>query len=550
MEKYKPSKKELQNIAREFNLRGWSRMRRDALELFIYEYLFPANRNMPEAEPSPPTNQNLLDAAVPDINAPVMAPGGPNPVPRRQNLPRGAIPRYRLEQPQRIDDWFEWAQNRPPPSPMPTDDWAQWLQVEPPPPPTAIQKWLRSMRDVTRATALKGFYQELAIPGIHGETPRQFFQRVRPQIAAFMRRNPTTKTKFMLSCEMSKSNYMTGSFQEFTPVFSSRNKKNLVGTDKFEIIDEMIEEVMVNFENYQRKGSNLQFEQVVELAMPFVKFQPLGGSSYLPLPAGIRNKKSIINMKNENDEECFKWCITRKMFPVDVHPERVTETLKKQSESLNWSGISFPTPLNEIDKFERNNPKIAICVFGVEGELIYPLKISKKIKTSANEYKNIDLLLISQEEEGKTKTHYCLIKFLQRTLRSQVTKHMSQAYFCRNCLNHFTNQDILLKHEKICFDFKEARIDVPEKGTDKSLMKFKNYNRKMEFPFVIYADFEARLKPFETVFPDPKESYTEKIQEHVLVSFCFHLVSPFMQKKPVIYRAENDERHRDFKQIR
>ena len=63
----------------------------------------------------------------------------------------------------------------------------------------------------------------------------------------------------------------------------------------------------------------------------------------------------------------------------------------------------------------------------------------------------------------------------------------------------------------------------------------------MEFPFVIFADFESRQEPISSVQPDPKESFTEKIQKHIPCSFAFHMVSPFTEKQPVLFRAKSDE---------
>ena len=93
------------------------------------------------------------------------------------------------------------------------------------------------------------------------------------------------------------------------------------------------------------------------------------GSSYIPLPEYLANKKGIINMKNE-DEECFKWCVTRALNPVVRDSERITKELIKQSEELNWSGIEFPVAAdaNVISKFERNN-NISINVFGYEKDV-------------------------------------------------------------------------------------------------------------------------------------------------------------------------------------
>ena len=67
-------------------------------------------------------------------------------------------------------------------------------------------------------------------------------------------------------------------------------------------------------------------------------------------------------MKNE-DDECFKWRITRALNPVKKNSERVTSLLREQSEALNWEGTEFPVKVckieggaNDIDRFEKMNP--------------------------------------------------------------------------------------------------------------------------------------------------------------------------------------------------
>ena len=40
-----------------------------------------------------------------------------------------------------------------------------------------------------------------------------------------------------------------------------------------------------------------------------VKYEQIGGFSYIPLPGFLAAKKAIINLKNEIDE-CLKWAIT------------------------------------------------------------------------------------------------------------------------------------------------------------------------------------------------------------------------------------------------
>ena len=72
----------------------------------------------------------------------------------------------------------------------------------------------------------------------------------------------------------------------------------------------MKETVLESLAKFQRQGSNWKFRSVLSLNFNTVKHEPLGGSSYIPLPGFLAAMKAIINPKNE-DEECFKWAITR-----------------------------------------------------------------------------------------------------------------------------------------------------------------------------------------------------------------------------------------------
>ena len=57
----------------------------------------------------------------------------------------------------------------------------------------------------------------------------------------------------------------------------------------------------------------------------------------------------------------------------------------------------------------------------------------------------------------------------------------------------FLQGKILLKHKEVCIEINgEQSIKMPEVG---SKIEFKNYNKQMQAPFVIYADFEAITEP-------------------------------------------------------
>jgi len=51
-------------------------------------------------------------------------------------------------------------------------------------------------------------------------------------------------------------------------------------------------------------------------------------------------------MKN-SDNQCYKWCVARKLNPITSHAERMTKYLREQAELLNFDGIEFPMELKD-----------------------------------------------------------------------------------------------------------------------------------------------------------------------------------------------------------
>ena len=219
-----------------------------------------------------------------------------------------------------------------------------------------------------------------------------------------------------------------------------------------------------------------------ELNIHTVKYEPLKGSSYIPLPKNLAHKKALINMKNM-DNKCFKWCVTRALNPVEKNAERITKILHRQAEKLNWEGLKFPMELSQISRFEKLN-KINVNVFGYEKNAVYPLRASK---AEYSQGVHVNLLLISEGE----KKHYCIIKNMSRLLSSQTSTYQHKKFYCSRCLNSFGRQDLLDKHLELCKNNEAVGIKMPEKGT---FVTFKNHHKKMDMPFVIYADFESLMK--------------------------------------------------------
>ena len=189
-------------------------------------------------------------------------------------------------------------------------------------------------------------------------------------------------------------------------------------------------------------------------------------------------------------------------------------------------------------------PLFLSMFFYLDGS-VHSLRISEVEREN-----NIDLLLIEED----VKEHYCLIKNLSRLLSKQVAEDEKPKVFCRRCLNHFPNNEKLEVHKEYCSRKECVKIEMPAIKTDKNgeearkpEINFKNWNRMMKVPFVIYADFEAFLVNMGSCEPDNRSSFTEKYQKHKPCGFCYKIVClediflPESLLKPVLYRAKSED---------
>ena len=98
-------------------------------------------------------------------------------------------------------------------------------------------------------------------------------------------------------------------------------------------------------------------ERVRQLGVCFVKYRPLGGSagSFVPTPPWIIKKKAVVNVQNSDDDYCFVWSVLAHLHPAQANPHRIHNYTSYASE-LNLDGLTFPLPVKDIPRFERQNP--------------------------------------------------------------------------------------------------------------------------------------------------------------------------------------------------
>ena len=222
---------------------------------------------------------------------------------------------------------------------------------------------------------------------------------------------PQTKVRLVLRARMERI-LPTVDAQSIIEVTNFQSKTEITpeSTNLDELWIEMVEQILENILVFQMNGPSCTFHSIVSLDIHSVRHKPLKGGSWVPTPKYLANKKALVNMKFRNvrtnalDNQCFKWCLARALNLVKNHPERITKQLEDQAETLNFDGTAFPVELKAIDKFEKQNPGIAVNVLGYEDEgkkkVIYPLRESEMEERKHE----VNLLLLEDK-------HYVLIKW-------------------------------------------------------------------------------------------------------------------------------------------
>ncbi len=183
-----------------------------------------------------------------------------------------------------------------------------------------------------------------------------------------------TKTYAVLKCVLVKHNLKTK--EKIFSDFNGHSKTHTITTELGDTYEEMKDKMLESLAKYQKEGSGWQLHHIVGLDISIVKFDPLRGAGYSKLPPFIAKKKAVINMKND-DDQCFKWAVTRALNPTNRDSERVTKELKDQAEKYDWSEITFPTKVKDISVWEKKNKNIKINVFGYDEDTqkVYTIKM-------------------------------------------------------------------------------------------------------------------------------------------------------------------------------
>lgn len=320
---------------------------------------------------------------------------------------------------------------------------------------TWMQKLRLSAKNTTTAKrsdlAFRGAYQNFTI------TPHQkafysfvqFLQGSKNETKRVLREQATTLKSlkfnlvyagyFFLGAKLTKEEKEEKKQKKF---FHSKSIEIYSPEDVNEAVNKATEKILRDIVDFQQFASGWNFYRNISLDISIYKYKPVRGSSYIPLPPIIANKKACINVQNK-DQECFKYSVLLHLHPGKNH-DRVS-FLKKLTDFDDWKG-TWPMKRDDIPKFEKQF-NLSINVYAYE-------------KTE-NDYTFYPWYVTVVQENDNA--HYVLIKSLSALVYSahagHGTTHICPCCFSipkRNCLN-FTYGMVVQSLESVLFFLRMKR---------------------------------------------------------------------------------------------
>ena len=270
------------------------------------------------------------------------------------------------------------------------------------------------------------------------------------------------------------------------------------------------------------RGSEFEFDGINFFFYSFNKTSIYRGGTYIDSPKWLKDKKSTINPKN-NDDKCFQYAVTLalNLDNIDNHPKRLSK-IKPFINQYNWKDIDFPPTNKDWRKLELNND-IALNILYIP----HNTKKTQRTYRSKNNLtcnKQIILLMIT---DGK-KWHYLAVKNLSGLLKG-ITSTNEKYFYCLNCFHSYRTKNKLESQKKLCENHYYCHVEMPTE--DNNIIKYNHGEKSMKVPFIMYADLECLLEKMSTCINNPNESSTTKINKHTPSGYSIFTSCSFDESK-------------------
>ena len=330
--------------------------------------------------------------------------------------------------------------------------------------------------------ALKGAYRSFVIPGVPKTDIDSYFDQTKPYIKTLMENQlekmGSVKTIMTLWVVWKKlirlpiklpedaknaqglDDGTDGDiyYEKIEMPFNSLMTEFFDASDINDLIERMLAYIKAQTKNPKFPESGFTLDKILHLYINIHRLVLTRGSSCIELPKWIKSKKTVINPQSK-DEKCFKWVTIAALHHEEIknNLERIS-LLRPYENQHNWKGLEFPVSIKKIDKFEKNNPDIAVNVLFSKKKSQY-IYIARRSERNSKCKKQVNLSMIVDGE----KRHYTAIKNISRLSLKLNGKTQHAYYYCMNCLNGFRTESATDKHCEYCSSKGHVKVKMPKK---------------------------------------------------------------------------------------
>ena len=207
----------------------------------------------------------------------------------------------------------------------------------------------------------------------------------------------------------------------------SNNVSIMRARDTNDIIKELFKSFLHDYQEKLKtiKGSNFVFESVYLMDYKLYRERLKRDGPHIKSPKWLENKKTIINPKNEIDDECFRWST--------ICTLNYNKIMKKEFENIfrniKHEDKDFSSHKRNWENFEQNNESIALNVlFASQNNE----EITFLYKSEHNSERENKVLLLMINDDVDEKYYYFAVK-------SKLELYSSE--WLRNKKKSITNED-------------------------------------------------------------------------------------------------------------
>ena len=142
-------------------------------------------------------------------------------------------------------------------------------------------------------------------------------------------------------------------------------------------------------------------------------------------------------------------------------------------DGLTFTTIDFPTPVSQIGRLERQNPNLAINVFGWEKQRVIVHRLNKK----GCDIPRINLMITKQGDNA----HYSWGKRFTALIYDP-NRHNESKHFCERCLPCYKTRHLLERHKPECKGLLKSSTRTEMAKVEENKMAFKSHYKQMKVP--------------------------------------------------------------------